>query len=138
MKRWTRWMLTAGTVLLAAAVVRGQTASGGVDYSIYSKIRDEGLNRSQVMDHVSWLADGYGPRLQGSPAMRQAADWVAKTLTGWGLANVHQEPFPFGKGWGLVRFSAHMIEPQVVPLIGVKLPVSGFWVNGLRDVSLAV
>ena len=22
----------------------------------------------------------YGPRLQGSPAMRQAADWVAKTV----------------------------------------------------------
>ena len=40
------------------------------------KIRDEGLNRSQALDHVSWLADVYGPRLQGSPAMRQAAEWV--------------------------------------------------------------
>jgi hypothetical protein len=51
--------------------------------------------------------------------MRQAAEWVAKTVAGWGLVNVHQEKWPFGKGWSLVRFSANMIEPQVQPLIGV-------------------
>jgi carboxypeptidase Q len=90
-----------------------------LDYAMFSKIRDEGLNRSQALDHVSWLADVYGPRLQGSPAMRQAADWVAKTIGAWGLVNIHQEKWPFGKGWSLVRFSANMIEPQVQPLIGV-------------------
>jgi carboxypeptidase Q len=101
----------------AAAVVH--TQNGGVDYAMYSKIRDEGLHHSQAMDHVSWLADVYGPRLQGSPAMRQAGEWVSKKLAGWGLTNVHQETWPFGRGWGLVRFSAHMIEPQVMPLAGV-------------------
>ena len=100
----------------AAAVVHTQEK---LDYAMFSKIRDEGLNRSQALDHVSWLADVYGPRLQGSPAMRQAAEWVAKTVGAWGLVNVHQEKFPFGKGWSLVRFSANMIEPQVQPLIGV-------------------
>ena len=100
----------------SAAVVRTQDT---LDYAMFSKIRDEGLNRSQALDHVSWLADVYGPRLQGSPAMRQAADWVAKTLGAWGLANIHQEKWPFGKGWSLVRFSANMIEPQVQPLIGL-------------------
>jgi carboxypeptidase Q len=99
-----------------AAVVRTQEK---FDYAMFSKIRDEGLNRSQALDHVSWLADVYGPRLQGSPAMKQAADWVAKTVGAWGLANIHQEKWPFGKGWSLVRFSANMIEPQVQPLIGV-------------------
>jgi carboxypeptidase Q len=113
-----RFALVLGVVFVAVGTVSTQD-TGKVDYGMYSKIRDEGLNRSQAMDHVSWLSDVYGPRLQGSPAMRQAAEWVAKTLTGWGLANVHQEAFPFGKGWGLVRFSAHMIEPQVMPLIGV-------------------
>jgi carboxypeptidase Q len=90
-----------------------------LDYAMFSRIRDEGFARSQALDHVSWLADVYGPRLQGSPAMRQAADWVAKTVTGWGFANVHQEKWPFGTGWSLVRFNAHMIEPQIQPLIGV-------------------
>jgi len=102
----------------AAALVYTQNA-GTPDYAMYSRIRDEGLNHSQALDHVSWLADVYGPRLQGSPAMRQAGDWVMKTLTSWGLSSVHQEKWPFGKGWGLVRFNGHMIEPQVMPLIGV-------------------
>src|SRR5438477_4708934 len=90
-----------------------------VDYAMYSKIRDEGLNHSQALDHVSWLADIYGPRLQGSPAMRQAGEWVEKKLSSWGLVNVRQEKWPFGKGWALLRFSANMVEPQVQPLIGV-------------------
>jgi carboxypeptidase Q len=105
--------------VVGVAGVRTQESASGLDYATLTKIRDEGLNRSQAMDHVSWLADVYGPRLQGSPAMRQAGDWVAKTLTTWGLVNVRQEKWPFGKGWQLERFSAHMIEPQVLPLIGV-------------------
>ena len=51
--------------------------------------------------------------------MRQAADWVMKKLTGWGMSGVHQEKWPFGKGWALQRFSANMIEPQALPLTGV-------------------
>src|SRR4051794_21604127 len=37
-----------------------------LDYAMFSRIRDEGFARSQALDHVSWLADVYGPRLQGS------------------------------------------------------------------------
>jgi len=109
-------LISASILAAAVTVVHAQTT---LDYAMFGKIRDEGLNRSQAVDHVSWLADVYGPRLQGSPAMRQAADWVAKTVGAWGLVNVHQEKFPFGKGWSLVRYSANMIEPQVQPLIGV-------------------
>jgi hypothetical protein len=111
--------IAVAILCLAGATAVYTQDSGRIDYATYSKIRDEGLNRSQVMDHVGWLADVYGPRLQGSPALRQAADWAAKTVTGWGLVNVHREAWPFGKGWALERFSAHMIEPQVMPLIGV-------------------
>ncbi|MGH9141640.1 MAG: M20/M25/M40 family metallo-hydrolase [Vicinamibacterales bacterium] len=108
------------TCVVAVAVVQTQeTARGGLDYAMFEKIRDEGMTRSQVLDHVSWLSDVYGPRLQGSPAMRQAGEWVEKKLGSWGLGNIHQEKWPFGKGWALVRFSAHMTEPQVQPLIGV-------------------
>src|SRR5947207_2476515 len=84
--------------LLAAVVVHTQEA-GKLDYAMFGKIRDEGLNHSQALDHVSWLADVYGPRLQGSPAMRQAAEWVEKKLGAWGLVNAHEEKWPFGRGW---------------------------------------
>ena len=40
------------------------------------------------------------------------------TLRGWGLSNVHAERFAFGAGWSLERFHAHLVEPQVMPVIG--------------------
>lgn len=89
-----------------------------LDYAAVAQIRDEGLQRSQVMDHISWLADVYGPRLTGGPGILQASDWALKRFQEWGLANPHREHFQFGRGWSLVRFHAHMIEPQVQPLIG--------------------
>jgi hypothetical protein len=89
-----------------------------VDSATISAIRDEGLRHSQAMDTVSWLADVYGPRLTGSPALKQAADWAQKRMGEWGLVNIHKELWKFGKGWSLVRFRAHMIEPQIAPLIG--------------------
>ena len=113
-------MKRVGVVLIAIAVtaVGAGTQTEKVDYAAIGKIRDEGLNRSQVMEHISWLSDVYGPRLTGSPAMQQASEWAMKQFTEWGLANVHQERWKFGKGWTLTRFHAMMLEPQPQPLIG--------------------
>jgi carboxypeptidase Q len=105
-------------ILAASAVAWPDAQSEKLDFAMLGRIRDEGLARSQVMDHISWLSDVYGPRLTGSPAIRQASEWAMKKFTEWGLANVHQERWAFGKGWSLVRFSAHLVEPQVQPIIG--------------------
>ena len=104
--------------LAASAIVFAAAQSEKIDFATIGRIRDEGLTRSQVIDHVSWLSDVYGPRLTGSPAIQQASEWAMKKFSEWGLVNVHQERWPFGKGWSLVRFSAHLVEPQVQPLIG--------------------
>ena len=106
-------------IISITAFPRAQAPAEKLDYETIGRIRDEGLNRSQVMDHISWLADVYGPRLTGGPGIMQAGDWTLKKFTEWGLANPHRETFEFGKGWALERFSAHMIEPQVQPLIGL-------------------
>ena len=106
-------------MLLVASAATFVVAQGDkLDYAMLGSIRDEGLNRSQVMDHVSWLSDVYGPRLTGSPGIQQASEWTMKKFREWGLANVHQERWSFGKGWSLVRFTAHLVEPQIQPLIG--------------------
>lgn len=115
--------LTQGiTIVIAAAsvatVARSQEPAEPVDLATISAIRDEGLRHSEVMDTVSWLADVYGPRVTGSPALRQAADWAQKRMAEWGLEGIHKEQWKFGKGWSLVHFSAHMTEPQISPLIG--------------------
>ncbi|MDB4874786.1 MAG: peptidase [Gemmatimonadetes bacterium] len=101
---------------LAAVAVRAQEK---IDAATVAKIRDEGLNRSQVMDHMVWLTDVYGPRLTGSPTFQQAGDWAVKTLAGWGLTNPHFERWSFGQGWALEHFDAAMTEPQVQPLIAL-------------------
>jgi hypothetical protein len=81
------------------------------------RIKDEGLNRSQLMETLEYLTDVIGPRLTGSPALRRANEWTRDRLTQWGLANAHLEPWgPFGRGWTLKRFSAEAIEPVAFPL----------------------
>ena len=90
-----------------------------IDYAAIGQIRDEGLNRSQAMETLFWLTDRYGPRVTGSPGMEEAGAWTMKKMTEWGLSNVHREEFDFGRSWSLVRFSAHLVEPRVQPIIGL-------------------
>ena len=117
-------VLILGLVVVPSA----QSPSEKVDAAAIARIRDEGLNRSQVMDHIWWLSDVYGPRLTGGPQILQASDWAIKKFSEWGLTNPHRETFAFGRGWSLVRFQAHMIEPQVQPLIGFP----GAWTPGTK------
>ena len=95
------------------------------------RIKDEGMNRSQVMNTLSYLSDVIGPRLTGSPNMKRANEWTRDQLTKWGLQNAHLEAWgPFGRSWVLKDFSAEVIAPQTIPLIaypkawspGVNIP----------------
>ena len=90
-------------ILLIGAFValpRAQPAEK-LDYAAIGQIRDEGSNRSQVMDTLFWLTDRYGPRVTGTPAMADAGAWTMEKMTDWGLANVHREEFRVRQG--LVR-----------------------------------
>lgn len=105
--------------LILALTVPAGAQTERIDTAMVARIRAEGLQRSQVMETLSWLTDVYGPRLTGSPTFEQAGAWALQRLTAWGLSNVHQERWPFGAGWSLLHFSAHLTEPQLQPLIGV-------------------
>jgi len=113
----TRDTLAAIAVLLFSLPSPAQTVQQ-LDYATIAKIRDEGMKRSEVMDHIGWLSDVYGPRVTGTPSIQQASRWIMRKFEEWELSNIHQEEWEFGAGWSLERFSAHMIEPQVQPLIG--------------------
>ncbi|HEV7684143.1 MAG TPA: M20/M25/M40 family metallo-hydrolase [Pyrinomonadaceae bacterium] len=82
------------------------------------RIKDEGMNRSQVMQTLSYLSDVIGPRLTASPGMKRSNEWTRDQLTKWGLEHAHLEAWgPFGRGWTLKRFSAQVSEPLNIPLI---------------------
>src|SRR5436309_835075 len=89
-----------------------------LDLDAIYRIKEEGLQRSKVMEIKSYLTDVYGPRLTGSPNIKEAADWAQKTMKEWGLANVHLETWPFGRGWQNQIFLAHAMTPRAYPLIG--------------------
>jgi hypothetical protein len=119
---------------LLAGLALAAHAQEAVDAATVARIKDEAMQRSQVMETMSWLTDVYGPRLANSPNIRKAADWTTQQLKGWGLANVHLEPFGnFGRGWENTRFTFVAVSPQPFPIIayprawspGTEGPVSG-------------
>jgi carboxypeptidase Q len=100
-------------LLLTAAPSTAQVAapaSEKVDFDAIYRIKEEGFQRSQVMDTASWLTDVHGPRLTGSPSFRAAADWAVKRLGEWGASNPRIESWgTFGRGWVNERFSATVV-----------------------------
>ena len=82
-------------------------------------IRSEGYGpNSRAMEIFQHLVTDIGPRLTNSPAHRRAVEWTVEQMTALGLANVHAEAWEFGRGWTLDRFSAEMLAPRYMPLIG--------------------
>ncbi len=116
-------------VMLASVVAIG--AQEKIDLAVVNRIKAEAFQNSQVMDHLFYLTDVYGPRLTNSPGHRAAGEWVVKRLEGYGLQNVKLEKWgPFGQSWKLTHFSAHLIEPQYQPLIGLPLA----WTPGTNGI----
>jgi hypothetical protein len=115
---------------------RGEAASGDSSDSsdAIARIRDEGMNHSQVMEILSTLTEVIGPRLTGSPNLKRANEWTRDELQKFGLSNAHLEAWgPFGRGWSLKRFSASVVEPQPIPLIGYP----NAWSPGLNQPLVA-
>ena len=89
-----------------------------VDAGVNAKIRDEALNRSQVLKTFEHFTEAIGPRLTASPAARAADDYAVEVLKRWGIGNAHLEPWQFGRGWQLERSTIELTEPRYAPLIG--------------------
>jgi carboxypeptidase Q len=85
---------------------------------VIEKIKDEGMNRSQALQTLSFLTDVIGARLTNSPQMKRANEWTRDTMTKWGLQNARLEPWgQFGRGWSLKSFSVQVVAPQAFPII---------------------
>jgi len=102
-------------LLLAAGLA---TAQEKIDLDAANRIRDMALNHSQIMEMVGYLTELTGPRLTGSPNLKQAEEYARDKLGEWGLENAHLEAWgPFGRGWSLEGFTANVLSPRFSPLI---------------------
>jgi hypothetical protein len=107
---------------LLAAMTSGAQQPEPVDLGTLNDIKWQAFNNSQVMDHLFYLSEVYGPRVNGSPNHRAAAQWIVKRLESYGLKNVHLEPWgPFGNSWQFKKFYGALVEPNYAPLIGFPL-----------------
>ena len=115
------------SVLLLAAMPMTAQAPGLSE--MYALIRAEETNNSKIMWIIHEVADVYGPRVTGTPNLKAADDWAVKTMTSWGLANAHLEPWTFQPpsaatpvpGWENMELLAEAVAPfrgqlMVMPL----------------------
>lgn len=111
-----RSSIAMGLVFAVAPFASAQTEK--VDAEIVAKIKEEGMDRSKVMDTISYLTDVYGPRLTGAPETKIAGEWAKSRLEEWGMENAHLESWgPFGRGWSLQSYSANVVAPNFFSLI---------------------
>jgi carboxypeptidase Q len=82
------------------------------DAQILSEIRDH----SQAMDNLEYLSDEIGPRLTGSPQLKQANDWTAAKFREYGLVNVKLEPWTIAHSWTRGMAHARIVIPAEHPL----------------------
>jgi len=89
---------------------------------VVSRIRDEGFNRSQVVDYTWYMSEVIGPRLTSSPNIREAQKWTKTKMDEIGLVNTAIEPWGrHGVNWELNYVSIHLIEPDYQPVFGYPL-----------------
>jgi hypothetical protein len=115
-----RHTLSALIPLLWFAALPAQAPSAdrdAVDEAAVEFFLAEGLQRSQVMDHLSWLCDVYGPRLTGSPNLRRAQQWAVERFAAMGLTARQERWGPFGRGWRCERVSMAVVGDNPWPVI---------------------
>ena len=114
--------LTAVTLALAigsaSPIHTPLVAQESIDRAMMGRLSAESQAHSRVLETYRTLTDVIGPRLTGSSGFKRAVDWTRDRLTEWGMSNVAVEPFPFGRGWTLEKFSLEMTQPRYFPLEG--------------------
>lgn len=105
-----------------------------VDMSVMQKIREEGLQKSKVMEIAFNLTDKNGNRLTNSEGYARAANYAKETLTSWGVQNARVEPWgEFGKGWDLQKMYVAMTAPYYKPLLAWPKT----WTEGTKGLKKA-
>jgi len=120
MKPIIKILAAAGVVLIFSAFSIDTTPQA--DWAMIAKIREEGLQRSQVMDLTAYMTDVLGARLTLSADMKRAQTWAKAKMEQIGLQNVILEPFmDYGVAWDNEYTSIHMLEPDYQMMVGYPL-----------------
>jgi carboxypeptidase Q len=114
MKTILKFVLVLAVLVVGPGVksrsVRAANASNEfatADARILAEIHEH----SELMDNLEYLSDRIGPRLTGTPLLKQANDWTAEMFKKYGLTNVHLEPYTIPHAWIRGTAKARIIAP---------------------------
>lgn len=87
---------------------------------VVENIQKEAYNNSQLENLAHQLFDDIGPRLVGTPQMKQANDWAVAKYKSWGISAENQE-WGEWKGWERGITHIDMVSPRIQTLDGTQL-----------------
>ena len=87
---------------------------------VIENIITEAYNNSQLEVLGHELLDDVGPRLVGTPQMKQANDWAVAKYKSWGIEAENQQ-WGEWKGWERGITHIDMVSPRVQTLDGTQL-----------------
>lgn len=111
-------------LLIALLLTAGIAAAQNKDSLIIEQIVNEARNNSQLKPLAHELMDVIGPRLVGTPQMKQAHDWAIEKYKGWGI-DARNEAWGEWRGWERGITHIDMVSPRVKSLEGTQLAWSG-------------
>lgn len=113
-------VVLCAAVLVFAGVRAGSAKPAPEDTSAFAaadaQILSEVREHSEAMQNSEYLGDAIGPRLTGSPQLKQANDWTAAKFREYGLTNVHLEPWTIAHSWTRGTARARIVSPTEHPL----------------------
>ncbi|MBB6238001.1 hypothetical protein HDC90_002627 [Pedobacter sp. AK013] len=107
-------------LLFSALFLCASTCAFAQDKKVIDNIVKEVNENSQLEKLAHELLDVVGPRLVGSPQMKQANDWAVKKYSDWGITAKNEK---WGEWAGWERGITHidLISPRVRTLEGTQL-----------------
>jgi carboxypeptidase Q len=90
------------------------------DDQVIANIIKEANENSQLENLAHELMDVVGPRLVGTPQMKNANDWAVQKYAGWNISAENQE-WGEWRGWERGITHVDMVSPRVVTLNAMQL-----------------
>lgn len=118
------------------ALVISLLLTGNIGYAqtknqVIDNIVKEATENSQLENLAHELMDVVGPRLVGSPQMKQANDWAVTKYADWGIT-AKNEKWGEWRGWERGISHIDMVYPRVKSLEGMQLA----WSPGTKGKSV--
>src|ERR1700720_251006 len=113
-------VFVCGAALVLTAVRGGLAEPGGDEKSPFAaadaQILSEISEHSEAAANLEYLSDSIGPRLTGSPQLKQANDWTRDMFAKYGAVNAHLEGWTMERSWTRGKASARIVSPTEHPL----------------------